>query len=61
MERFWVGGPCIEDGADVWLIIDGRDMPGMRPASKPFGFQEKWPSEASATLYAMDLNKEHVL
>lgn len=61
MARFWVGGPCEESGQEVWLVIDGRDLSGMRPASKPATHQAKWPTEEAANEHAAQLNKDHAL
>ena len=27
MRRYWLGGPCEENGATVWLVIDGHSTP----------------------------------
>jgi len=24
LERYWLGGPCEENGKEVWLVIDGN-------------------------------------
>lgn len=55
--RFWVGGPCEEDGREVWLVIDGHDMPGI-VAKKPAAYRATHTSEALAYSHAEFLNKQ---
>lgn len=55
--RFWVGGPCEEGGREVWLVVDGYDIPGAT-AKKPAAYRPTHTSEALAHSHAEFLNKQ---
>ena len=59
MGRFWVLGPVDMDGDRkrmMWGVVDGQDLPGRLPATKPPGYQEFWPTEAEANTHRDQLN-----
>lgn len=58
MSRFWVLGPVEMDGKSYWGVVDGEDLPGRRPARKPPGYQEFWPSLAEAEEHRDLMNEE---
>ena len=57
MGRFWVLGPVNFAGEERWGVVDGNDLPGQRPATKPTDYREFWPTEAEANAHAAHLNK----
>jgi hypothetical protein len=57
VKRFWVMGPVMVDRTIAkWGVVDGWDLPGQRPASKPTGYQEYWFTQGAAQAHADELN-----